>query len=74
MMPFQDCDPSGFCNAELDPGWNEFRNNLCRIRYGYPNCVDHRNQMFNQRFFGYGLDWIKYLDSNAGLGSNWITP
>jgi len=44
-----------------------------RIRYGYPNCIDHCSKMLNQTFiFGQKPDWIKYLDSSTGLGSDQI--
>jgi len=46
---------------------------LTRIRYGYPNCIDHCSKMLNQFFFGYKLDWIKYFDRSTGLGSHRIT-
>jgi len=65
MIRFPDPDPTGFCN--LEPDRNGFRNNLCRVRYGYPYCVDHCGKVFNQRFFGYKPDWILYLDCATGL-------
>jgi len=46
---------------------------LYRIRYGYPNCIDHCSQMLNQSFFGYKPDWIKYFDRFTGSGSDGIT-
>jgi len=40
--------------------------NLNRIRYGYPNCIDHCSKMLNQRVFSeYELDWIKYFDRST---------
>jgi len=47
---------------------------LNRIRYGYPNCIDHCSKMLNQSFFGYKPDWIESLDTSTGLGSDRITP
>ena len=44
-----------------------------RIRYGYPNCIDHCSKLLKQSFFGYKPDWIKYLDRSAGLGSERIS-
>ena len=73
MIRFPDHDPTGFCNSEPDPDWSGFCKNLHRIGYGCPNCVDHCSRMLNQSFFGYIPDWIKYLDSVTGLGSDWIT-
>jgi len=29
----------------------DFEKNIYRIRYGYPNYVDHYSQMLNQSFF-----------------------
>jgi len=37
---FLDWDPTAFCNLEPNQDWSGFRKNY-RIRYGYPNCVDH---------------------------------
>jgi len=41
MIRFPDRDPTGFCNSEQDPDWTEFKKTNNRIRYGYPNCIDH---------------------------------
>jgi len=44
-----------------------------RIRYGYPNCIDHCSKTLNQSFFGYKQDWIRCFDRSTGLGSDRIT-
>jgi len=72
MIRFPDRDPTGFSDSEPDPDWTGFRKYLYQIRYGYLNSVDHCSRMLNQSFFGYKPDWIKYLDSATGLGSDWI--
>ena len=44
---------------------------LNRIRYGYPNWIDHCSKMLNQSvFLVYKPDWIKYLDRFTGIGSD----
>jgi len=67
------CDPTGFCTSEPDLDWTGFWKKLNRIRYGYPNCIDHCSKMLNQKFFGYKPDWMKYFDRSTGLGSDRIT-
>jgi len=73
LIRFPDRNPTEFRNSEPDPYRTGFRKNLNRIRYGYPNCVDHCSNILNQSFFLYKPDWIKYLDRSTGLGSDRIT-
>jgi len=47
MIRSPDRDPTGFCVSEPDPDWTGFWKKLNRIRYGYPNYVDHCNKMLN---------------------------
>jgi len=51
MIRFLDRDPTGFCTSEQDPDWTGFWKKLNRIRYGYPNCIDHWSKMLNQSVF-----------------------
>jgi len=51
MIRFPDRDTTGFCNSEQEPHRTGFRKKLNRIRYGYPNCIDHCNKMLDQKFF-----------------------
>ena len=53
-------DPTGFCNSERNQDRTGFQKELNRIRYGYPNCVDHCSEMLDQRVFRIqtGLDQI----------------
>jgi len=68
MIRSPDRDPTGFCTSEPEPDWTGFWKKLNRIRYGYPNCIDHCSKMLNQRvFFGYKPDWIKYFDKSTEL-------
>jgi len=48
MTRFPDRHPTGFCNSE--PDRTGFRKKLNRIRYGYPNCIDHCSKMLYQSF------------------------
>jgi len=57
MIRSQDRDPTGFCTSEPDPDWTGFWKKLTRIRYGYPNCINHCSKMLNQRVFDLFL-WI----------------
>jgi len=67
MIRFPDRNQTGFCNSKPDPDRKKFRKTLNRIRYGYPNCIDHCSKMLDQSFFGYQPDWIKYLHRSTGL-------
>jgi len=71
MIRSPDRDSIGFCTSEPDPDWTGFWNKLNRIRYRYPNCIDHYSKLLNQSCFGY--NWIKYFDRSTGLGSDRIT-
>jgi len=69
MILFPDRNPAGFCNSEPDPDWTGFWKILNRIGYGYPNCVDHCSEMFNESVFSdinrirIGLDYtVTILD------------
>ena len=74
MIRFPDRDPTGFFHFRTGSGLDWILKNLNRIRYGYPNCINHCSKMLNQSFFSeYEPDWIKYFDRSAGLGSDRTT-
>jgi len=51
MIRSPDRDPTGFCTSEPDQDLTGFWKKLSRIRYGYPNCIDHCSKMLNRRIF-----------------------
>jgi len=54
MIRFPDNNPTGFCTSE--PDRTGFQKKLNRIRYGYPNCVDHLPSL-HCTVIGFALNW-----------------
>jgi len=73
MIQFPDRDPTGFCNSEPDPGRTGFRNNSSGSDMDIQTAFVTAAKWFNQSFFWYKPDWIKYLETSTGLGLDRIT-